>query len=330
MKKVAMFDTKPYDKIWFDRLNDDRYEIHYFEGKLTTDTVSLTKGYDVVCAFVNDDINKEVVEQMCENGVKLLAMRCAGYSNVDIKAASGKLKIARVPAYSPYAVAEFAMGLLLTLNRKLHKAYNRTREYNFNINGLTGMDLYGKTVGVIGTGKIGQVFVNICRGFGMRVLAYDIFPNNSLGYEYVDLDTLFRDSDVISLHCPLTEQTNHIIDEDAISKMKEHCYIINTSRGGLIDSRALLDALRERRIGGAGLDVYEEEAEFFFEDHSEKGITDATLALLSAMPNVIITSHQAFLTEEALSNIAKVTFENMDAFFAGSSLFNEVQYTYNG
>lgn len=330
MKKVAMFDTKPYDKIWFDRLNDDRYEIHYFEGKLTTDTVSLTKGYDVVCAFVNDDIDKEVVEQMCENGVKLLAMRCAGYSNVDIKAASGKLKIARVPAYSPYAVAEFAMGLLLTLNRKLHKAYNRTREYNFNINGLTGMDLYGKTVGVIGTGKIGQVFVNICRGFGMRVLAYDIFPNNSLGYEYVDLDTLFRDSDVISLHCPLTEQTNRIIDEDAISKMKEHCYIINTSRGGLIDSRALLDALRERRIGGAGLDVYEEEAEFFFEDHSEKGITDATLALLSAMPNVIITSHQAFLTEEALSNIAKVTFENMDAFFAGSSLVNEVQYTYNG
>lgn len=330
MKKVAMFDTKPYDKIWFDRLNDDRYEIHYFEGKLTTDTVSLTKGYDVVCAFVNDDIDKEVVEQMCENGVKLLAMRCAGYSNVDIKAASGKLKIARVPAYSPYAVAEFAMGLLLTLNRKLHKAYNRTREYNFNINGLTGMDLYGKTVGVIGTGKIGQVFVNICRGFGMRVLAYDIFPNNSLGYEYVDLDTLFRDSDVISLHCPLTEQTNHIIDEDAISTMKEHCYIINTSRGGLIDSRALLDALRERRIGGAGLDVYEEEAEFFFEDHSEKGITDATLALLSAMPNVIITSHQAFLTEEALSNIAKVTFENMDAFFAGSSLVNEVQYTYNG
>ena len=218
----------------------------------------------------------------------------------------------------------------MILNRKLHKAYNRTREYNFNINGLTGMDLYGKTVGVIGTGKIGQVFVNICRGFGMRVLAYDIFPNNSLGYEYVDLDTLFRDSDVISLHCPLTEQTNHIIDEDAISKMKEHCYIINTSRGGLIDSRALLDALRERRIGGAGLDVYEEEAEFFFEDHSEKGITDATLALLSAMPNVIITSHQAFLTEEALSNIAKVTFENMDAFFAGSSLVNEVQYTYNG
>lgn len=330
MKKVAMFDTKTYDKIWFDRLNNDRYEIHYFEGKLTEDTVSLTKGYEVVCAFVNDDINEEVVKQMASNGVGLLAMRCAGYSNVDIQTAYGKIKIARVPAYSPYAVAEFAMGLLLTLNRKLHKAYNRTREYNFNINGLTGMDMYGKTVGVIGTGKIGQVFVNICKGFGMRVLAYDIFPNESLGYEYVDLDTLFRESDVISLHCPLTEQTYHIIDEAAVSKMKEHCYIINTSRGGLIDSKALLDALRERRIGGAGLDVYEEEAEFFFEDHSEKGIMDATLALLSAMPNVIITSHQAFLTEEALSNIAKVTFDNMDAFFAGKELVNEVVYSTNG
>lgn len=325
MKKVAMFDTKPYDKIWFDRINDGRYDIHYFEGKLTEDTVALTAGYDAVCAFVNDDINANVVERMAVNDVGILAMRCAGYSNVDMKAACGRLKVARVPAYSPYAVAEFAMGLLLTLNRKLHKAYNRTREYNFNINGLTGMDLYGKTVGVIGTGKIGQVFVNICKGFGMRVLAYDIYPNESLGYEYVDLDTLFRESDVISLHCPLTEQTYHIIDEDAIKKMKEHCYIINTSRGGLIDSKVLLNALRERRIGGAGLDVYEEEAEFFFEDHSEKGIMDATLALLSAMPNVIITSHQAFLTEEALSNIAKVTFENMDAYFMGKELVNEVK-----
>lgn len=327
MKKVAMFDTKPYDKNWFDKMNEDRYEIHYFESKLNEDTVSLTKGYDVVCAFVNDDINEAVVNGMAENGAKLLAMRCAGYSNVDIKAANGKIKVVRVPAYSPYAVAEFAMGLLLTVNRKLHKAYNRTREYNFNINGLSGMDLYGKTVGVIGTGKIGQVFVNICKGFGMRVLAYDIYPNESLGYEYVDLDTLFSESDVISLHCPLTDKTWHIIDEDAISKMKKHCYIINTSRGGLIDSKALLEALQERRLGGAALDVYEEEAEFFFEDHSEKGITDATLALLSTMPNVLITSHQAFFTEEALSNIAKVTLDNMDAYFAGDKLENEVQYT---
>ena len=327
MKKIAMFDTKSYDKSWFDKMNQNRYEIHYFEGKLTEDTVSLTKGYEVVCAFVNDDINAYVIEQMEANGVKLLAMRCAGYSNVDIQAAYGRIPVVRVPAYSPYAVAEFAIGLLMTVNRKLHKAYNRTREYNFNISGLTGVDLYGKTVGVIGTGKIGQVFVNICKGFGMRVLAYDIYPNESLGYEYVDLDTLFKESDVISLHCPLTDKTWHILDEEAIRKMKPQCFIVNTSRGGLIDSKALLDALLERRLGGAGLDVYEEEAEFFFEDHSEKGITDATLALLSAMPNVLITSHQAFFTEEALSNIAKVTFDNIGAFFAGERLENEVVFS---
>ena len=327
MRKIAMFDTKPYDRCWFEKVNNNQYEIHYFESKLNEDTVSLTKGYDVVCAFVNDDINAAVVRKMVENNVNLLAMRCAGYSNVDMKEAHEKLKVVRVPAYSPYAVAEFAMGMLLSVNRKLHKAYNRTREYNFNINGLTGIDLYGKTVGVIGTGKIGQVFVNICKGFGMRVLAYDIYPNESLDYEYVDLDTLFRECDVISLHCPLTDKTWHIVDEDAISKMKAHCYIINTSRGGLIDSKALLDALLERRLGGAALDVYEEEAEFFFEDHSEKGITDATLALLSGMPNVLITSHQAFFTEEALSNIAKVTLDNMDAYFAGDKLENEVQYS---
>ncbi|MBQ8039232.1 MAG: 2-hydroxyacid dehydrogenase [Lachnospiraceae bacterium] len=326
MKKIAMFDTKPYDKCWFEKINEERYEIHYFESKLNEDTVSLTNGYDVVCAFVNDDINEEVVNKMVKNNVRLLAMRCAGYSNVDIKAARGNLTIVRVPAYSPYAVAEFAMGMLLCVNRKLHKAYNRTREYNFNINGLTGIDLYGKTVGVIGTGKIGQVFINICRGFGMRVLAYDIYPNEFMGYEYVELDTIFRESDVISLHCPLTEQTKHIIDEEAIRKMKDECYIVNTSRGGLIDSKALLDALLERRVGGAALDVYEEEADFFFEDHSEKGITDATLALLSTMPNVLITSHQAFFTEEALANIARITFKNIDDYFAEKKLENEVVY----
>ena len=321
-----MFDTKPYDKCWFDKINNNQYEIHYFESKLNEDTVSLTKGYDVVCAFVNDDISAEVIIKMVENNVSLLAMRCAGYSNVDIREAYGRLTVVRVPAYSPYAVAEFAMGMLLTVNRKLHKAYNRTREYNFNINGLTGIDLYGKTVGVIGTGKIGQVFINICRGFGMRVLAYDIYPNEFMGYEYVELDTIFRESDVISLHCPLTEQTWHIIDEDAISKMKDECYIVNTSRGGLIDSKALLDALLERRIGGAALDVYEEEADFFFEDHSEKGITDATLALLSTMPNVLITSHQAFFTEEALANIARITLKNIEDYYVGKKVENEVVY----
>lgn len=326
MKKIAMFDTKPYDKLWFDKVNQGRYEIHYFESKLTTETVSLAKGCEVVCAFVNDDINESVVNQMYVMGVNLLAMRCAGYSNVDFKAAYEKINVVRVPAYSPYAVAEFAMGLLLTLNRKLHKAYNRTRDFNFNINGLTGTDLNGKTVGVIGTGKIGQVFIKICQGFGMRVIAYDVYPNKDADYEYVELDQLFKEADVISLHCPLTDQTKHIINEEAISKMKQHVYIINTSRGALIESGSLLKALREKRIGGAGLDVYEEEAELFFEDHSEEGINDSTLALLTAMPNVLITSHQAFLTEEALYNIAKVTLSNADAYYAGDKLENEVCY----
>ena len=326
MKKVAMFDTKSYDKLWFDKVNDGRYDIHYFESRLTLDTVSLAKGCDVVCAFVNDDINAEVIKQMYDMGVKLLAMRCAGYSNVDFKAAYEKMNVVRVPAYSPYAVAEFAMGLLLTLNRKLHKAYNRTREFNFNISGLTGMDLNGKTVGVIGTGKIGQVFIKICQGFRMKVIAYDVYPNKNADYEYVELERIFKDADVFSLHCPLTEQTKHIVNEKSISMMKPHAFLINTSRGALIESGALLKALQEKRIGGAGLDVYEEEAEVFFEDHSEEGITDSTLALLTVMPNVLITSHQAFLTEEALHNIAHVTLDNMDAFFAGDKLENEVCY----
>ncbi len=326
MKKIAVFDTKPYDKFWFDKVNQGRYEIHYYESKLTNETVSLAKGCEVVCAFVNDDIGESVINQLYVMGVNLLAMRCAGYSNVDFKAAYEKINVVRVPAYSPYAVAEFAMGLLLTLNRKLHKAYNRTREFNFNINGLTGTDLNGKTVGVIGTGKIGQVFIKICQGFGMRVLAYDVYPMKNADFEYVELDRLFKESDVISLHCPLTDQTKHIINEEAISKMKSNVYIINTSRGALIQSAPLLKALQEKRIGGAGLDVYEEEADLFFEDHSEKGINDSTLALLTAMPNVLITSHQAFLTEEALNNIANVTFDNIDAYFAGDKLENEVCY----
>ena len=326
MIKIAMFDTKPYDKLWFDKVNDKRYEIHYFENRLTPDTVSLVKGCEIVCAFVNDDINESVINQMCVAGVRILAMRCAGYSNVDFKAAYEKINVVRVPAYSPYAVAEFAMGLLLTLNRKLHKAYNRTREFNFNISGLTGMDLHGKTVGVIGTGKIGQVFIKICQGFGMKVLAYDLYPNKEADYEYTDLDTLFTQSDVISLHCPLTEQTQHLINADAISRMKKHAFIINTSRGALIESDALLKALQEKRIGGAGLDVYEEEAYVFFEDHSQEGVKDETLTLLTVMPNVIITSHQAFLTEEALFNIATVTLSNIDAFMAGEHLENEICY----
>lgn len=325
MKKIALFDAKAYDKKWFDECNNNRYEIIYFESKLNAQTVRLAKKADAVCAFVNDDLNKKVIAKLEKMGIGIVAMRCAGYSNIDYEFGSGKMKFVRVPAYSPYAVAEFAMGMLLTLNRKIHKAYNRTREYNFNINGLSGMDLYGKTAGVIGTGKIGKIFISICKGFGMNVLAYDLYPDpNAEGYEYVSLERLFKESDIISLHCPLTQQTKHIINEEAISMMKPHTILVNTSRGGLCESQALFNALKEKRIGGAALDVYEEEAEWFFEDHSEKGIQDDTLALLTAMPNVLITSHQAFLTEEALKNIAEVTLDNIDAYFAKEKLVNEI------
>lgn len=253
-------------------------------------------------------------------------MRSAGYNNVDIKTAFNKINVVRVPAYSPYAVAEHAMALLLTLNRKIHRAYNRTRDFNFSLVGLNGIDLNGKTVGVIGTGRIGQVFINICRGFGMKVIAYDLFPAKDTDIEYVDLDTLFKSSDVISLHCPLTDQTNHILNASAFGKMKKGVFILNTSRGSLIDSTALLDALNNEIVGGAGLDVYEEEADLFYEDLSGKIILDDVLALLVSRPNVIITSHQAFLTDEALKNIAGTTFQNLDEFFDGKPLTNEICY----
>lgn len=325
MKKVAFFDTKPYDRTWFDALGKN-YEITYFEEKLNHHTAKFTDGFDAVCAFVNDRVNALAIELLYNNGVQLIAMRCAGYSNVDVKAAFQKLHIVRVPAYSPHAVAEHTMGLLLTLNRRLHKAYNRTREFNFSIVGLTGTDLYGKTVGVIGTGKIGRTFIDICRGFGMRVLAYDKFPAKDSGLDYVELDTLLRESDVISLHCPLTPDTRHILNRDAFSKMKQGVFILNTSRGALIDSEALLDALNSRTVGGAGLDVYEEEANLFYEDRSDTIIHDDTLALLVSRPNVILTAHQAFLTEEALHNIAEETIKNLDAFFSGAPLENEICY----
>lgn len=325
MKKVAFFDTKPYDRTWFDALGKN-YEITYFEEKLNHHTAKFTDGFDAVCAFVNDRVNALAIERLYNNGVQLIAMRCAGYSNVDVKAAFQKLHIVRVPAYSPHAVAEHTMGLLLTLNRRLHKAYNRTREFNFSIVGLTGTDLYGKTVGVIGTGKIGRTFIDICRGFGMRVLAYDKFPARDSGLDYVELDTLLRESDVISLHCPLTPDTRHILNRDAFSKMKKGVFILNTSRGALIDSEALLDALNSRTVGGAGLDVYEEEANLFYEDRSDTIIHDDTLALLVSRPNVILTAHQAFLTEEALHNIAEETIKNLDAFFSGAPLENEICY----
>lgn len=324
MERVAFFDTKPYDRIWFDRLNQN-YEFKYFEHKLTPDTVSLAQGCSAVIPFVNDTLNDTVIDGLCHAGVEIIAMRCAGYNNVDRKAAAGRIPIVRVPGYSPYAVAEFTMGLLLTLNRKIHKAYFRTRDFNFSLNGLVGFDLHGRTVGVIGTGKIGQIFIQICRGFGMDVLAYDPYPLKDADFPYVSLEELLQRSDIISLHCPLTEQSKHLINRDTIAQMKDGVFLLNTSRGMLVESESLLDALKNGKIAGAGLDVYEEETEFFFEDRSDTVKRDTILSLLVSMPNVVLTSHQAFLTTEALHNIAKVTLENLDAFFKDGTVQNQVQ-----
>ena len=325
MEKIAFFDTKPYDREWFDKINNGRYEIRYFEGRLRPENAKLAEGCEVVCAFVNDDVGERTVELLAKHGTRLIAMRCAGFNNVAVSAAAGKMKIVRVPAYSPHAVAEHTMGLILCLNRKIHKAYIRTRDFNFSLVGLTGFDLYGKTAGVIGTGRIGRAFIDVCRGFGMKVVAYDPYPAQNSDIDYVPVDELFAQSDIISLHCPLTESTKYIIDDRAISLMKSSALIVNTSRGQLIDSEALLKALNEKRIGGAALDVYEEESGLFFEDNSGRIITDEVLSILVSRPNVLITSHQAFLTEEALRGIAEVTLSNIDDFFAGRELKNEVR-----
>lgn len=316
--KVAFFDAKSYDKPGFDRYTAGTdVKIKYFDTHLNEDTVSLAKGFDCVCVFVNDIVNANVVEALHKMGVKVIALRCAGFNNVDTKACFGKIHVFRVPAYSPYAVAEHAMALLLTVNRKIHKAHNRTREFNFSLAGLTGFDLHEKTVGIIGTGKIGLIFANICKGFGMNVLAYDKFPNPNSGLHYVELPELLAKSDVISLHCPLTEETHHMINNDAVTMMKKGVVIVNTSRGGLIDTDALIDGLKTEKIGAACLDVYEEEGDLFYEDFSGHIIQDDKLVRLIAMPNVIVTSHQAFLTDEALDNIANTTVSNIRKFFSG-------------
>lgn len=321
MKKIAFFDAKSYDRHVFDRLND-HYEISYFKNKLNTHTARFAKGYDAVCAFVNDDLSAPVIKELYQEGVGVIAMRCAGYSNVDLEAAKGKMPVLRVPAYSPYAVAEFAMGLLICVNRKIHRAYERTRDFNFSIVRLEGMDFHGKTAGVIGTGKIGRVFMDICKGFGMHVIAYDLYPDTSSDIEYVGLDDLLRKSDIISLHCPLTEQTYHMMDENAFGKMKEGALLVNTSRGGLVSSDALLNAVKKRKLAGVALDVYEEEAAFFYEDMSHVIRRNENLATLLSFPNVLITSHQAYLTKEALHNIAEVTLRNLDDYFDGRLSFS--------
>lgn len=325
--KILFYNAKSYDKIWFEPLAEKlNIKLKFRSIRLDIDSVGLAKGYDAVCAFVNDNIDRAVIDELVDMGVKGILMRCAGYNNVDLEAAKGRIKVLRVPSYSPEAVAEFATAVLLTVNRKTHRAYVRTREFNMNINGLMGEDLYGKTAGIIGTGKIGQAMIRIMKGFGMRVLAYDVFENPELDVEYVPLDTIFRESDVISLHCPLTNDTKYLIDEESINKMKKGVYIINTSRGQLIKTEDLLEALRvPGRIGGVGLDVYEEEDEVFYEDKSNEIMTDEVLARLVTFPNVLITSHQGYFTREAMEAIANVTIENARALFNNEELVNEVK-----
>ncbi|MBQ2904726.1 MAG: 2-hydroxyacid dehydrogenase [Clostridia bacterium] len=324
MNKVAFFDTKPYDKIYFDKLkNQYGIEIEYFESKLSPRTAVMAKDAKAVIAFVNDDIGKETISVLKDNGVEIIALRCAGYNNVDLAAAKDIMPVVRVPEYSPHAIAEHALALLLTLVRKTHKAYIRTRDSNFSLNGFVGFDLHGKTLGVIGTGKIGMAFIEICRGIGMNVIAYDPYP--SQGYlEYVPLEELFARSDVISLHCPLTSETYHIVNSYSLKMMKDKVFILNTSRGALIDTEALIEGIKSGKVGGAGLDVYEEESEFFYEDLSESILKDDTLSRLIMMPNVLITSHQAFLTHEALEKIAETTLGNLRSFFDGKPLENEI------
>jgi len=325
--KIAFFSTKSYDREFFDKYVST-HEIIYFEAPLNEQTVNLAAGCNAICVFVNDKLNAKVIDELKKNGVQLIALRCAGFNNVDLNATkANNIKVVRVPAYSPHAVAEHAVALILTLNRKTHKAYNRVREGNFSLERLTGFDLYGKTVGVIGTGKIGECFCNIMLGFGCRLLAFDLIENKQIaakGVEYLSLLDIFQQSDIISLHCPLNEQTKHIVNEQTIAMMKEGVMLINTSRGGLIETMSVINALKTGRISYLGLDVYEQEEKLFFNDLSENIIQDDVIMRLLSFPNVLITSHQGFFTEEALTQIAQTTLANIDAFEAGAPLENVV------
>ena len=323
---IAFFDTKEFDiKSFSEYEGQNGLHFRFFETRLYEDTVELARGADAVCVFVNDDLNAQVIEKLHSFDIKLIALRCAGFNNVDLQAAENKIKIVRVPAYSPYAVAEHAMAMLLCSIRRIHKAYIRTKDFNFSLSGLTGFDLHEKTIGVIGTGKIGRIFIDICKGFGMKILAFDKYPADIEGVEYVSLEDLFRKSDILSLHCPLTEETYHMIRRENIDLMKKGVVILNTSRGALIDAEDLLEGIKQRKVGAACLDVYEEESDLFFEDFSGHIVSDDILARLITMPNVIVTSHQAFLTQEALENIAKTTTQSIIDFFEKGVLKNEVK-----
>ena len=333
-QRLAFFDAKPYDQKSFNEMNQNfGFAISYFETKLNAQTAELAAGYDGVCVFVNDDLNGSVIDKLVAGGTKIIGLRCAGYNNVDFKSAYGRIHVVRVPAYSPYAVAEHATAMMLTLNRKTHKAWLRTREGNFSINGLLGFDMFGRTAGVIGTGKIARCLIAILKGFGMKILAYDPRPDHQYasqsGITYVELPELFAAADIISLHCPLTPETTHMINAKTIKMMKPGAMLINTGRGKLIDTLALIDGLKSGHIGSAGLDVYEEESEYFFEDKSAEPITDDVLARLLTFPNVLVTSHQAFFTAEALCNIAETTLQNFREFFSGGYMTNEICYQCN-
>lgn len=327
--KLAVYSTKQYDRKYFEQVNATYgYELEFFDFLLTTKTAKTAAGCEAVCIFVNDDVDRSVLEELAELGIKFVALRCAGFNNVDLNAAREfGIKVVRVPAYSPEAVAEHAVGMMMTLNRRIHRAYQRTRDANFSLEGLIGFNMYGRTAGIIGTGKIGLATLRILKGFGMRLLAVDPYPNQqvlALGAEYVDLQTLFRESDVISLHCPLIAENNHLLNMSAFKQMNDGVMIINTSRGGLIDSQAAIDALKMQKIGSLGMDVYENERDLFFEDKSNDVIQDDVFRRLSACHNVLFTGHQAFLTAEALTSIAQTTLENINDLTTCKACSNEV------
>lgn len=323
--KIAFYATKPYDRIWFEPLaRKYGFSIRFIELPCNEDTIFLAKGYDAICVFVNDRVNAKMIDELYNMKVKAILLRSAGFNHIDIKAAEDKIAVLRVPSYSPEAVAEYAMGLLLSINRCIHKAYYRTRDFNMNINGFMGMDLNNKTAGVVGTGKIGQAMIRILEGFGMNIIAYDPFPNEELNVEYVSVEELFKRSDVISLHCPLTKETKHMINKNSIKLMKDGVYLVNTSRGSLINSEDLLEGLVAGKFGGVGLDVYEEEEGIFYEDRSADIVEDDILARLMTFPNVLITSHMGFFTKEAMEAIAVTTLENAYSLENGLPLANKV------
>jgi D-lactate dehydrogenase len=323
--KVAVFNTKSYDRMFLEKANQSfHHELKFFDTPLNVETCKLGFGFEVICGFVNDCFDREVLKQLSRQGTKLIALRCAGFNNVDLSAAKDlNLTVARVPAYSPYGVAEHAVALILALNRKIYRAHNRVHDGNFSLEGLLGFEIHGKTVGILGTGKIGLAMVSIMKGFGTQVLAYDVMRNpacEKMGARYVTKEELFKMSDIISLHLPLTKETHHVIDQNALAQMKDGVMLINTSRGGLIDSTCLIEGLKKGKIAYLGLDVYEEEEELFFEDHTGEVIQDDIFARLLTFPNVLITGHQAFFTQNALTNIAETTLKNIADFEAGKVL----------